>query len=124
VRELRAVVENAGIVARGGVITRADVDSSLQARGGFASSELGSGTLLATEAVRVAEEPEESGAFVKLPSPAQPRYTRRPGSLPDLQRDVILRAFEESRHNLSRAASELGIPRSTLRARLKRYGAR
>jgi transcriptional regulator of acetoin/glycerol metabolism len=49
---------------------------------------------------------------------------RRAPSLPDLQRDMILRAFEESQHNLSKAAIDLGIPRSTLRARLRRYGVR
>ena len=48
----------------------------------------------------------------------------RVASLPDLQRDVILRAFEDSRHTLSQAAQDLGIPRSTLRARLRRYGVR
>ena len=45
-------------------------------------------------------------------------------SLPDLQREYTLHAFEGSGKNLSRAARELGIPRSTLRDRLRRYGVR
>lgn len=45
-------------------------------------------------------------------------------SLPDLERTLILQAFADSGQNLSRAARTLGIPRSTLRDRLRKYGAR
>jgi len=123
VRELRAVIENASIVSRGGHITRADIEGSLSARGGFEQREADSGAHLLAE-LRPKPSPAQSGEVAKVPSVLPPRYARRPGSLPDLQRDLILRAFEDSQHNLSRAATELGIPRSTLRARLKRYGAR
>jgi DNA-binding NtrC family response regulator len=44
--------------------------------------------------------------------------------LPDVARDLILDAYQESGQNLSRAAGVLGIPRTTLRDRLKRYGVR
>jgi transcriptional regulator of acetoin/glycerol metabolism len=37
---------------------------------------------------------------------------------------MILSTFEQSQQNLSHAARELGIPRSTLRARLRKYGVR
>jgi transcriptional regulator of acetoin/glycerol metabolism len=45
-------------------------------------------------------------------------------SLPDVQRSLILKAYEESGTNLSRAARLLGIPRSTLRDRLRKFGVR
>jgi len=121
VRELRAVVENATIVARDGLIQRADIELALQARGDAATPhESWQGPSVA----RVAT-PSEALEFAPEPSNAQSstRLTR-PASLPSLQRDLILRAFEDSQHNLSRAAQDLGIPRSTLRARLRRYGVR
>jgi two-component system, NtrC family, response regulator AtoC len=105
VRELRAVVENASIVARGGVIQREDVELALRARVSSPSDVV----------------PADSQHPASVP---RSRKTVRSTTLPNLQREVILRAFEESQQNLSRTALDLGIPRSTLRARLKRYGAR
>lgn len=58
----------------------------------------------------------------------RPRGTRpeRPVSrpLPDVERDLILEAYRDAGQNLSQAADILGIPRTTLRDRLKRYGVR
>jgi DNA-binding NtrC family response regulator len=45
-------------------------------------------------------------------------------SLPDIERDLIRNAYVDARENLTKAARELGIPRTTLRDRLKRYGLR
>jgi DNA-binding NtrC family response regulator len=45
-------------------------------------------------------------------------------SLPELERDMIVGAYQQAERNLSEAARELGIPRTTLRDRLKRYGMR
>jgi len=63
-----------------------------------------------------------------LAQPTRPRLTRpqRPVSrpLPEVERDMILEAYREAGHNLSQAAEILGIPRTTLRDRLKRYGVR
>jgi len=127
VRELRAVVENAMIIARTGVVDRAQIEASLRARSSE-DEESWQG-----RAARPLPEPspepvtQVSGVMPAV-KPAEgeralPPTTRAP-SLPDLQRDLILRAFEESQHNLSKAAQGLGIPRSTLRARLRRYGVR
>jgi len=122
VRELRAVVENAAIVAHDGLVQRADIELALQGRGSTTSlpSESWQGPSLARTS-----QTNQPPAALPEPSTAQSgtRLTR-PASLPNLQRDLILRAFEDSQHNLSRAAQDLGIPRSTLRARLKRYGVR
>ncbi len=125
IRELRAVVENATIIAHNGVIERPDIELSLHARRSSVEGELESwsGThvvaskppLLDDELPPLSEPSANATSETRL---------RRPGSLPNMQRDLILKAFEESQHNLSRAAQDLGIPRSTLRARLKRYGVR
>jgi len=122
VRELRAVIENATIVARDGLITRADIELALQARGTAVPlpNESWHAPSLAREA-----RAQEPAAAPEEPGPGQSgTLLLRPATLPNLQRDLILRAFEDSQHNLSRAAQGLGIPRSTLRARLKRYGVR
>jgi DNA-binding NtrC family response regulator len=127
IRELRAVVENAVIITRTGLVGREQIEASLLARSEDAESWQG---LAAPPGGDAAQEPitQVSGVM-----PAAKRDEARPGpataparspSLPDLQRDMILRAFEESQHNLSKAAQGLGIPRSTLRARLRRYGVR
>ena len=121
VRELRAVVENATIVAHDGLVQRTDIELALQARcsAAAATGESWQGPSLARTA-----QTNEPTKQLDAPSPRSSAQLSRPPSLPNLQRDLILRAFEESRQNLSRAAQDLGIPRSTLRARLKRYGVR
>ena len=122
IRELRAVVENAAIVARNGVIERSDIELALRARSSTVMDDAESWT--GPAAVKVRDSEEEQGATSRSPGAQSETRLRRPATLPNLQRDLILQAFEESRHNLSRAAQDLGIPRSTLRARLKRYGVR
>jgi DNA-binding NtrC family response regulator len=118
VRELRAVVENAAIVTASAVVSKADIEAALAARRDSTESWQG------LAALPLAEPIEEPVAAVASPAAAPNRAVSRPGTLPDLQRDMILRAFEEARHNLSKAAHDLGIPRTTLRARLRRYGVR
>ncbi len=133
VRELRAVVENASIVAHAGVIEGADIEMALQARRSTASAREsweGPAAVAYTGPVEEAQvapttSPPVSSSPVSVAAPlSAPNTLRRTASLPDVQRDLILRAFEDSQHNLSKAALDLGIPRSTLRARLKRYGVR
>lgn len=127
VRELRAVVENAVIITRTGLVGREQIEASLLARSEDSAAWRGP-TATASDA---APEPitQVSGVMpaakpVSGPELEQASGRSRTPSLPDLQRDMILRAFEESQHNLSKAAQGLGIPRSTLRARLRRYGVR
>lgn len=52
------------------------------------------------------------------------RATRdqRESSLPTVERALIVDAFEAANRNISEAARQLGIPRSTLRDRLRRLG--
>lgn len=98
VRELRLTVEHAAIVARDSVITGPEISVALGHQ----------------PALRESRPP---------PSNRPPQRISVPdGGLRDLERDLILRAFAESERNVSRTARRLGIPRSTLRARLRRYG--
>jgi DNA-binding NtrC family response regulator len=62
------------------------------------------------------------GARAVAPRAESGEVLRR--SLPDLEREMILGAYRQAERNLSEAARELGIPRTTLRDRLKRYGMR
>ena len=127
IRELRAVVENAAIIARSGQVGREHIEAALLARRESNDSRQGMG---ATPVAEPNDEPITQISTVmpavKPPSDgaANSQVRARAPSLPDLQRNMILRAFEDSQHNLSKAAQDLGIPRSTLRARLRRYGVR
>jgi DNA-binding NtrC family response regulator len=61
------------------------------------------------------------GAAAKEPFSAKSSGVRR-APLRDVERELILSAFEAAKGNLSRAAADLGIPRTTLRDKLRRYG--
>ena len=55
---------------------------------------------------------------------ATPAYGIGDGrKLRELERDVILRTLSTNDGNVARTARQLGIPRSTLRARLRTYDA-
>jgi DNA-binding NtrC family response regulator len=54
--------------------------------------------------------------------PAQGARDKRESSLPTVERALIVDAFEAAARNISEAARQLGIPRSTLRDRLRRLG--
>jgi len=69
---------------------------------------------LPTAQVPVAESPPPSSP---APAPALP-----PRTLADLESERLVRAVEAARGNLTRAAAELGIARSTLYRRLRRHG--
>ncbi|HVU02749.1 MAG TPA: sigma-54 dependent transcriptional regulator [Polyangiaceae bacterium] len=117
VRELRAVIENACILAGTGVIGRTEVLRALEPRSGQRADKSSESGSVGNEGsgLRRAMWKDEAA-----PSSGLVGF----GSLPDLQRNLILKAFEESNRNLSLAARELGIPRSTLRDRLRKYGVR
>ena len=57
-------------------------------------------------------------------SPGTPAAFPTPGTLADLERQAIADAVEKSDRNLTRAASALGIDRSTLHRKLKKHGLR
>jgi DNA-binding NtrC family response regulator len=94
VRELRRVIESAVVHAGSDGIGREHIEMVLGQRA--------------------------SSASVAKPDPAS--GSRR--SLPELERDMIIGAYRNAAENLSEAARELGIPRTTLRDRLRRYGFR
>lgn len=100
IRELRLVVEHAAIVARDSIVTGADVSLALHHQP-------------ARRPASLPPDAQNGRGAVDVPQ----------GGLRDLERNVILRAFAENGRNVSRTARRLGIPRTTLRARLRRYGA-
>ncbi len=99
VRELRAAVEHAAILSSHSTIgtdeIRAVLDRQPRSRSTLPPSQ-------------------------RIPSmfPVEPPTAR----LRDVERTMIQRAFEENAQNLSKTARQLGIPRSTLRDKLRRYG--
>jgi DNA-binding NtrC family response regulator len=103
VRELRVIVENAAVLAAPNAIDERVIEHVLAVRSG-----------------EPARDAAQSGTFPAVrPSPGN----SGPVSLPEIQRDVILGAFSKYSPNLSKTAKYLGIPRSTLRDRLRKLGA-
>jgi DNA-binding NtrC family response regulator len=95
VRELQAVVYHSAAICQ--------------------SPELGSNIVQAVLANRTS--PAHSGSGTR-------KATSFRGSLPELERVAILQAFRASGNNISEAARLVGLPRSTVRDKLKRYGIR
>jgi DNA-binding NtrC family response regulator len=100
VRELKLVVENAVMVAGSGAVSAEHIDE-----------------VLGTRASEVASFDPVSGSFPVSRPPAGARV-----SLPDLERELIIDAFAQFSPNLSKTAKHLGIPRSTLRDKLRKFG--
>lgn len=92
VRELKATLEHAAILADGGVIGSRQLRSALAAHRREAPS----------------------------PPVAAAPTTERAHGLRAVERQLILEAMERHGGNVSRAARELGLPRSTLRSKLER----
>ncbi len=99
IRELKSVMQQAAVLANGPTLELEAIDTVLRERAGDSL-------------------PPSGGQNSMI----APRQTRE--SLPVLQRRAIEEAWAASGHNLSAAARTLGLPRTTLRDRLKRYGLR
>jgi len=114
VRELRAAVEQAAILAPNGAVGTADIARVLQSLPPAARVEV--------EVPPPALPPHSSAP----PEPTLPMLVGPPSSDPtnvrELERRLVTKTFAESGNNLSRAAKALGLPRSTLRAKLRRWG--
>lgn len=116
VRELRTVVENAAVLSTSGVVSRYEIAAVLSSRGAQ---------------IRNREELPQSGnvsipaTFPPTPSLPTPFADAETfSSLPDLERQLIVSTYTECGENLSRSARRLGIPRSTLRDKLRKLGLR
>ncbi len=102
VRELKAIVERCAMTASGPRLGVEQVHAALDC-----------GPL---STVATAATPPRASPPLAASAPAGAR------NLKDLERDLISDAFREADGNLSRAARALGIPRTTLRAKLRRLG--
>jgi len=101
VRQLKTALQHALILCDGDVVRREHLPH-----------DLGGETAAAPAAAVLAPPPAPPE-----PAPAPPRRT-----LAELERERLERAVTAARGNLSRAAAELGVARSTLYRRLRRYG--
>ena len=100
VRELRGVIEHAAILSQGDVVGSAEIRTALQVRSNV-------GSTAPPDPIRPALVPAE---------------TSEETPLRDVERAMIIRAYEQHGHNVSEAARSLGVARSTLRDKLRRYG--
>ncbi len=109
VRQLRTVVEHAAILSQGQEVGREVVEVALGQDGAPSLDRpRPPGRQLRVVSSREAPAPAGAGA----------------GTLRDVERQLIVTAWEESGGNVSEAARLVGVPRSTLRAKLKRFGLR
>ncbi|HET9932476.1 MAG TPA: sigma-54 dependent transcriptional regulator [Polyangiaceae bacterium] len=99
VRELRAVVEQAAVLARDGRVGVAEIVAGLRDRQELAPED--------------EPEPGASGTLRKV-VPGEP--------LRELERRTIKETWDSSGRNMSAAARALGLPRTTLRDRIRKYG--
>ena len=101
VRELRNILERAAILCEGGLITTAHL------------------TLAPVAPVEQAPvTPIATGRASEPVSPVNPPA----GDLQSMERTMIEQALKDARFNKSKAAKQLGLTRTQLYVRLKRYG--
>jgi DNA-binding NtrC family response regulator len=101
VRELRSVVQQAAVLSTDGRLGVADLMLCLRDRQPSSS------------AMRAEPKPRDA-----------PPASAGGGPLREVERRTILDTWEASGQNLSATARTLGLPRSTLRDRLRKYGMR
>jgi DNA-binding NtrC family response regulator len=107
VRELRNVLERAALLTSDGVVRNAHILSALEASG-----------------PRPPPSPSPGAAPWSLPSPAPaPSQATPVPVLRAQEKALILETFERTGKNLSETSRVLGMPRTTLRTKLRRYGA-
>src|SRR5499427_3450691 len=107
VRELRNILERAAILCEGGLIT---------------AEHLSIGTVSAPVP---REQVVETGPRGAIPVPGASEPPARPTSAGDLQsmeRTLVEQALQNARFNKSKAAKSLGMTRSQLYVRMRRYG--
>jgi DNA-binding NtrC family response regulator len=102
VRELRAVVQQAAVLAPAERVGVAELVAALRDR----------------------QQPSESRPLDGKRTAVPTQAPVRPEPLRALERRTILETWETSGNNLSAAARTLGLPRTTLRDRLRKYGLR
>jgi DNA-binding NtrC family response regulator len=105
VRELRNTIQRAGVVASGGVIRPEDLPPRVVREAGLPASD--------QEEISPASERHEVRA-------AEPVSTD-PGSLDELEKEAIREALARHRGNVSEVARRLGIGRTTLYRKLKKW---
>jgi len=99
VRELRVIVQHAAILAPTRLVNDQHVIRALRTRSAQVAS---------------SDAPAAGLDAARLLSAGR--------GLPDIERALVVTAYQECGRNISRAARLLGIPRTTLRSKLQRFG--
>ncbi len=108
VRELKQVVQHAAIVAMGEAIGEESVAAALLQSAGEDTPASSAGV------------PDAMVRVPRAPTPGIASAT----PLRDVEREAVMEAWREAGGNVSKTSKLLGIARSTLRERLRKYGAR
>lgn len=111
VRELRSVLLHAAIHTRGGTIGVEHIAAALRARERLDDDR---------GPRRASQPPEPTPVSTPAPAPATPVKN----GLQHAERSLILDVYTQSRENVSVAARRLGMARTTLRDKLRKYGLR
>ena len=106
IRELQNVIEHAVVMASGSAITRADLPGDLHTSGSWRDESIEVEPVASR--TRFAAEPARSTSLVV--------------ELDDIERQRLIDTLETVAGNKSKAARILGMPRSTLCSKLKKYG--
>lgn len=106
IRELQNVIEHAVVMASGNSITRSDLPGDFHLSGSWRESTVDAEPI--STRPRYAEQPVRSTSLVV--------------ELDDIERQRLISTLESVAGNKSKAARLLGMPRSTLCSKLKKYG--
>ncbi|CAN5780105.1 hypothetical protein BH23PLA1_BH23PLA1_34460 [soil metagenome] len=122
IRELENVIERAVVLSEGPAITRSDLPTEVPAKARpsrrlpFTAASEGSGNGRSTRRARPAP------GWRGLDDEARSAVSDQDPEAEDFERHRLLDALAEARGNKSEAARYLGMPRSTLVSKLKKYG--
>jgi len=107
IRELRGVIEQAAVLSNDMVIYEDDIWNAVATRPPPMA--------LLSNVVDIADAPQRDHG-PSVPPTIDSRQLR------DVEKEMISSAFRRCGENVSQASRDLGIPRSTLRDKLRRYG--
>ncbi|HRZ58533.1 MAG TPA: helix-turn-helix domain-containing protein, partial [Candidatus Paceibacterota bacterium] len=131
VRELENVIHRATVVAKGDAILLDDLPAEItgasECRGGEGKEDRGRGAggSDVEGAVVAAEVGHSSASDLSALAARLFQWARQHPELkvlPAVERELVVRALEETRGNQVQAAQLLGITRATLRKRMERFG--
>ena len=125
VRELRNAIERAAILADGGLVTAAHLGLPARPADQIATPRAPAAWPMPPASAPLAPGPPGTPEPVETPrtfAPAGPRTAPAVPSIPSVERSLIEQALLACRFNKTAAARALGLTRTQLYVRLRRYG--